>query len=283
MARILCWWFLFASLLFQPARGQYLYLSQYPDGCEAPSIFNQESKIYLYAPGIPDVMGVTFQIESDCLGPEDLIAFTPESGIFIAGGDLFQGITLYWAPGVFIHSPILTLTFANNPPYQVPDDFPVFRTTGVVLLRSTSGNLAIEDCYSYINMNIDCFSLSLRWHIPDTVDVVIDTPTDVQVRYLISAAGMVGSDLEITDEQGWIKSWNPHSVFGTKCVTCPWDWRSINISIEIPPATPALTLNRVLLQAVDIQQTDSFILRANEKIPVEDFTFGRFKALFKKE
>jgi hypothetical protein len=87
--------------------------------------------------------------------------------------------------------------------------------------------------------------------------------------------GALAAVFDITDTEGWVDSYDPNGlIYPGSCAACFFDKRPVEITVSIPDGTPPGMLSEVL-----VADTDTFIIRAVEKVPVEDMTWGHMKAI----
>jgi hypothetical protein len=260
----------------------FLYFSNEPGWCNIPDWQYEGSySIFVHTGDLTGVTGGRFRLESDLYGPEDLVSFAPASGVTVVEGDPFTGMTLSWTPETLEHRELLTLTLADNLPHQTPEDpysYCVW-TRECVLFRAGAEDVALVDVCTAVAI-VDCFDPIVQWIHPDTVDVVIDGTTVVEIRWIVGGGGFVGTYLDLSDTEGWTTSFVPHSVWGGYCPGCPWQWETTRITVDVPKGTEDHATSLLTIMPEDFPSPTSFWLRAVEEVGVEKTTFGGIKARY---
>lgn len=264
-----------------PASAQWVYAGPHSD-CQIPFVF-PSLPISVHAPGETGLIAVMFRLDSNVMGPEDVVGITPEPGVTIGSGDLFTGITVSWSAHEMIHETILTLQTQNNPPYQDPGDYlygqvSTHDITLVTLDHGPVAGLPVTMSAGYV---IDCFTNGAQFNPPDTVDVGVGVET--HFTFDLVATGFSPSVvIEFDDPLGWIASYDPANAWGG-CPYCPWDVEHVDVAVVPPAGTPAYTLYTVDLNVLwgGGSEIVPIVLRTFAPVGTEATTWGKVKALYR--
>jgi hypothetical protein len=272
---------LLAVLNAHPAWSQWVYFGSSPGACYIPHVFHNPTVfVYVHAPDVDDPTGITFQVDTDAFGPEDIVSLTPMSGVSTVEGDLFNGMTLSWSPREMEHEAVLQLYLEPQPPDTWDD---TVWTRNATLYSSITGPQPLEDVLSIVNIIWDCHGPGARWRSSDTASVVTGKLTTFEIEGIVQCLQLgYGAGVEIIDTQGWVVSWDPAGLAGG--MGCPWHWQRISIGVDVPAETPDGTLNTITVRAVEIQPMPfecSIVLRGEEPVSVRESTLGRIKALYR--
>lgn len=275
--------------LAAPASAQWVYMNEYPGSCIISQLFFPipgvaPKYIYVYAPGRPDVAGATFRIQSDVMGPEDVVSMTPAPGVTIVGGDLFGGITLSWSPHELLHEAVLALDLIDNPPHQPSGMYGGQVWTDDVTLATAGGDIPCEPSYTSTDINIDCFWFYPFAYPPDTVDVAVGAASHYE--FLAGASGQGGASLTVEDAPGWVTGWDPSGVWGS-CPVCDWDYAHVVVDVFVPEGTPPDTFHPVVTRLAwwdgqDREWHRTTVLRTIVPVATEPSSLGKLKTLYRK-
>ena len=274
-----------AAICASPALGQYIYLGDFANSCmmqplsaapHPPSI----KHVYVDCPGIADAVAVSFRLGSELIGPEDVVSVTPAPGVAIESGDLFSGITLSLPGSALNDFEVLSLELADNPPHQQWWNNAVIRSPKII--RASGETIPLDEAWAFFCCS-DCFDLNVIFGCPDTVDVHIGADSLVRFRTVVTAAGMWGCSIEVTDEHGWVTGCTPSSIWGDGCGFCAWDGGFNTIAISVPAGAGDYELSTVTirpLSAAVAADSAKFYVRAVPHVGVRQSSWGAIKKLF---
>jgi hypothetical protein len=242
--------------------------------------------VYVHSPDDDAFLRATFTLELGPFAWADLASITPADGVVIAALDMAPGtgespltavVELVWTQRPLVHEPVMTFTFtgASGTGYAAAIyDANVFSGGGG---PEPAAGMTTEF------VMIDCFYPFITLGAPSVVIVPVGSETTAFFTWSVVFWTMVGSDLAMSDDLGWLQSWSPSSVWGgTNCGDCFFDWEPGNFSVLIPEGTPPGTESTLTITApqFDCGET-TVILRATEPVPTERTTWGRIKSLYK--
>jgi hypothetical protein len=275
-----------AATCASPALGQYIYLGDYANDCMMqplhPAPYPPSIKhIYVDCPGVTDAVAVSFRLGSELIGPEDVVSATPAPGVAIESGDLFSGITLSLPGSALRDLEVLSLELVDTPPHQQSWDYEVIHSPKII--RASGDTLCLDEAWAFFCCS-DCFELHVIFGCPDTVDVHIGADSLVRFRTVVTAAGMWGCSIEVTDDRGWVTGYTPSSIWGDECGFCAWDSGFNTIAVSVPGGAEAYELSTVTirpLSAAAAADSAKFCVRAIPPVGVRDSSWGVLKKLFK--
>lgn len=264
---------------------QYLYFSGTPGECVTEDLYVVPADTFhicLHYPEDPGVTRAHFRVETDAYGPEDLATFFPASGVTIESGNPIDGMTLSWTSVPLVHHVLLTMMFEDNPPSQEHRFESQVWMRDAVLYRNPVDSISLADYRTALLWGTyECLNSIVLWEHPDTMNALIALYSTIQVSGVVRAApGLEYSDITIMDSSGWVTGWDPPALIG-KCLLCDWDWRTIEVAVEIPDGITSGTLSEmVVTPACCPDQATSLMIRAVTTSPVARTSLGSLKALF---
>jgi hypothetical protein len=238
--------------------------------------FDSPSTLYVYAhSGSEITIGASFRIQDDLFG--DILTVTPEPGVTILSGDVLSGIMLSWPPHALDHEPILAL--------EVSPGYGGEATATDIVFWQTTGSYPGEDVTTAINSFPHCSTYWAGWQVPDTTAVVIDAIEEFTIKAIVHTEQPYGGTLSMVDTEGWVTGLSS-DVIPFQCWACPWHWGVIDITVAVPDTVAPQTLNTITLQCnyfgQVIDEVD-IVLRAVEPVATEPTSFGRLKALYRRQ
>jgi len=278
-----------AAVCASPALGQYIYLGDYANDCMMqpllPAPYPPNIKhIYVDCPSITDAVAVSFRLGSELIGPEDVVSATPALGVVIESGDLFSGITLSLSGSALNDFEVLSLELADNPPHQYDlsrGSYEFIHSPKII--RASGDTISLDEAWAFFCC-VDCFELHVVWGCPDTADVDIGADSAVCFRTVVTAAGMWGCSIEVTDDRGWVTGYTPSSIWGDGCGFCAWNSGFNAIAISVPAGAEDYELSKVTIRPLDAAvaaDSASFYIRAIPPVGVRESSWGAVKKLFK--
>ena len=257
---------------------EYIYVAGEPRTCVIGCIAypGQTFSVYVDSGDFTDVTGVTFRIESERFGPEQVQSISTPPGVSIVNGSPFTGIMLSFGPRALAHDAVLTLTLEGQSAY------------GNVWTRDNQlicgGGTVDVWGFCTIGWPFDCFGSSPVWDIPDTVDVVVAENDNLAFRAVLSSDGYPpNAEVIVFDHEGWIESNFRQDVFAS-CGWCDWDWTRVVVPVRAPKGVTNGTLDNATLQMFSfgsLIDEQTVILRATAGVPVTRTTMGGIKAIYK--
>jgi hypothetical protein len=264
--------------LVTPASAQWIYVSDQPEVCKV--VYNFEPMtLHVYAhAGSETTIGASFRIESANIGPEDVISVTPSSGVTILSGNLFDGLTLSWPPHTLDHEPVLTL--------EVGTGFVGIATSTDIVFWQPTGSHPGESTATFVgSMFPHCFTPWAGWQVADTCGVGIDGITEFTIKAIVFTESSYGGTLSVVDNEGWVTGLSS-SAIPNACWECPWQWGVIDIIVAVPDTVAPQTLNTIVLQCThvgNLLDEVNVVLRALEPVATETTSFGKLKAMYRKQ
>jgi hypothetical protein len=276
--------FLVASFSSAPALGQYVYLGDFANDCmmqfPSPTPLPYNTKhIYVNCPSITDAVAVSFRLGSELIGPEDVVSAVPVPGVAIASGDLFGGITLSLSGAALDNLEVMSVELADNPPHQHLETWGYEYIHDPRIVRASGDTVSLDEAWAFFCC-VDCFELHIVWGCPDTVDVNIGADAEVRFRTVVTAVGMWGCSIEVTDERGWVTGCSPPYIWGDGCGLCAWNSGFNTIAVSVPLGTEEYGLSKVTIRAPAAADSTSFFIRAIPPIGVGESSWGGIKKLF---
>ena len=275
----------FSTLTAVETRAQFVYFSPYRGVCSIDGVdawvHHTTYSVYVHAPDVTDAQQVTFRLESDAYGPEDIVSVSPSAGVTIESGDLFSGMQLSIPTGPLEHEELLTITVALNEP-QSYGIWNVAWVRDVTLLRA-SGDAPLPDVQFFLT---HCYQSStwIQWMHPDTVEVPIGSSMIVDLPCLgHSTGGLTGTDLEVSEPLGWVTECTSCAVF-VNCGACPWDVQTVKLHVAVPLGTAADTVDEVQITPTGpccLGSGTTLFIKASQGVATEQTTWGRVKSKFK--
>ncbi|MCX5752806.1 MAG: hypothetical protein NTW97_04060 [Candidatus Krumholzibacteria bacterium] len=231
-----------------------------------------------------DPVGVSrahFRLEADYPCCDSIQAVIPCPGVVIESGDIRDGITISFPAFLSGHFKALALVLwhdGQDPPKYMGNYG--FGIRDAWLERSNDETVPLSD-YWTTGLYPDCYTTSLFWYHPDTMDVFIGSQTDVKIQWELDGAYYFGFYVSIADEQGWVNDFTPNGIWWTGCFTCIWHIETMHIFAELPGDVPAGTLSTLTITRQNGSPLRSFVLRAVPPVATEKQSWGKIKNLFK--
>jgi len=239
--------------------------------------------IYVDCPWITDAVAVSFRLGSELIGPEDVVSATPTLGVAIDSGDLFSGITLSLAGSALNDFEVLSLELADNSPHQHLSGGGTEFIHSPKIIRASGDTVSLDEAWAFFCC-ADCFELHVVWGCPDTADADIGADSEVRFRTVVTAAGLWGCSIEVTDDRGWVIGCTPSSIWGDACGFCAWNSGFNTITISVPAGAEKYELSKVTIRplgAAVAADSASFYIRAIPPVGVRESSWGAIKKRFK--
>jgi hypothetical protein len=255
----------------------YVYFAEQPRLCslESNSHPGQRFSVFVDSGYLTDVIGVTFRIDTERFGPENVLSISTPAGVSIVSGSLFTGITLSFGARALAHDPVLTVELEDHAPYG--DVW-----TRDIELRREAGTINVND-FGTFGWSFDCSGINPAWDVPDTVVVAAGRDASFSFRAVVSMEGYPpNADVVVVDSEGWVSSPFRHMIFAS-CGWCPWDWTTVIVPVQVPRGVSNGTLDVVTLQMYSFAnpiEERTLVLQAIAPIPVRPSTFGAIKAKY---
>ena len=255
------------SMLEQPS----VYFSTTPNLCA--NFSGLEYWIFVNSPAADNLNGVSFDL--DVTGTAPLPLVIPESGVTLGMIDVSEfpyHFEATWTSHSLEHEPIIKLIYSTEPalgeisPYNV-----VFGSTG--------GGSVTGYGLSTITCCVDCFVCFFDFFAPDHAFAPVGKTTFIQFEWSWYCWFQGGSDITVTDTEGWVVSWAPESVWDDPncgfCIIPRYDgW----IEVFVPEEVPVGTTSQLTITGEN--SSTELILEADDVIPVENTTWGKIKKLY---
>jgi hypothetical protein len=235
----------------------------------------QPYAVYVLSGDYTDVSGVSFRIDGDLFGPEDVLSVTTPPDVSIVGGDVFSGIELAFSSRALDHEPVLYMEVSvhDRIGYVVTEDVSI-----------TRGGVTepVPDFYNSRQV-FDCFGAAPSWDPPDTVDVRVDRDETFSFKALVSTNDVPAVTMvTATDSEGWIPEPVEEWIHGS-CAWCLWDYTLVTVFVHVPQGVADGTLNPVPFQVTSYFRVigeKTVVLRAVDPTDTRETTWGRVKALY---
>jgi hypothetical protein len=253
------------------AGAQHLYLSDAPNLCALVGTTTPDRfYIYAHSPGDANFEQASFRLNTMAFDASQVESVNPMIGGAILSGDIFSGITVQWIPHELEHWPILEINLIG-PAFPGGEVW----VTDAEMIPFSGPPVPVEDKRSIICDDFHCSICFYQVDVPDTANAIVGGVTTIPILLGAGCDGALAAVFDVTDSEGWVDSYDPTGlIYPGYCGACFYDKKPVDITVSIPAGTPAGTLSEVL-----VADTGTFIIRAIEKVPVEDMTWGRMKAI----
>lgn len=261
-----------------PTWGEIVYFSQGSGECLFelyPFTDPYSFYFFVHAPERSHVTGARFRFETDAFEPGDVTSLVRNPDVAIEDGDPFGGIRISWTSLDLDHTAVLAMTV----PYDSIDQFAgfdCFRILDAYIFFESGDSLAVDGAITGIG-HVNCPSPSITWDTPDTVKIERGSWLPITVTWAVSAAYIWGTDIEVTDEKGWVTSYSPMSIWGDHCPTCPWDGRDLVIYVLIPSSVPPHTMDELTIRPLTCCSDKIITIEAIPHVATEKTSWGKIK------
>lgn len=256
---------------------EYVYLAEAPGECNLEIASTSATySVYVYSDDYADITGVSFRVECERFGPEDITALIVPGDVTIIGGALFDGIELAFSARPLAHDPVLVVEVSGQ------------ETHGNAWVRDASlqrgaGSVSVPDFVS-AGWPIDCFSTTVIWNAPDTVAVTVGKDDDFQFRAVVSTGSYPpNATVTVDDPAGWLAAPVSEDVHAD-CGWCLWDITTVTVPTHVPSGVQNGTLNAITLQMSSfggLVGEHTVVLRAVEPVATGPRTIGGVKAIYR--
>lgn len=271
-------------LLSAPASSQHLYFSSAPNACYPGIPVPGDYQVYVHSPDDGTFVGAAFTLELNAFAWTDLVSYVPAAGVTVVSLGMAPGsgtfpltavIELSWSPRPLEHEPVFTFTFGGSSGYGPSNIY------DAGLVRPGGGSEPATGVTTEF-INVDCFDACLSIDVPPVIDVPVGSPTTTVFSWLVSFWTLIGGDLVLSDDLGWLQSWSPSGVWGgNNCGDCFFDWEQGDFTVLAPAGTaPGTESTLTFTPPPGFCGEQTVTLRADAPVPTEPSTWGKIKALF---